>query len=125
MTIMLFARSLWYEICILVCLTLSALVFALQGCKTKEEKAASKALVSAKQGAALAQFKLGKRYASGEGVVEDMVYAYMWVNFADSQGLGSTTSEYKSKLVKLMTLSQIETAEKLTVECKQKAYKNC
>jgi len=84
MTIMLFARSLWYEICILVCLTLSALVFALQGCKTKEEKAASKALVSAKQGAALAQFKLGKRYASGEGVVEDMVYAYMWVNFADS-----------------------------------------
>lgn len=64
-------------------------------------------------------------YASGIGVAEDKVYAYMRVNFADLQGLGSTASEYKSKLVKLMTLSQIETAEKLTVECKQKAYKDC
>lgn len=110
---------------ILVCLTLSAFVFTLQGCKTKEEKAASKALISAERGAALAQFKLGKMYASGEGVVKDMVYAYMWVNFADKQGLGATASDYKSELVKLMDPSQIDAAEKLAIECKKKIYKDC
>ena len=110
---------------ILVCVTLSALVFALQGCKTKQEKAASKALISAERGAALAQFKLGKMYANGEGVAKDMVYAYMWVNFADMQGLGATASDFKSELVKIMDPSQIDAAEKLAVECKNKIYKDC
>jgi hypothetical protein len=42
---------------ILMYLALFTLVFTLQGCKTKEEKAASKALVSAEQGVALAHFQ--------------------------------------------------------------------
>jgi len=108
-----------------ICLILFALVFVLQGCKTKAESAAAKALTSAEQGAALAQFKLGKMYASGEGVVEDKIYAYMWVNFADIQGLGKSASEFKSELVKQMTPTQIAAAEKLSLECKNKGYKDC
>ncbi|QMU60843.1 MAG: hypothetical protein GKR92_03700 [Gammaproteobacteria bacterium] len=108
-----------------ICIALFALVFVIQGCKTKEEKAANKALLSAEQGAALAQFKLGKMYASGEGVPEDKLYAYMWVNAADIQGLGDSASEYKSELVKQMTPTQIEAAEKLYAECKEKSYKSC
>lgn len=108
-----------------ICLVLSISVLFLTGCKTKEEKAASKALISAEQGAALAQYKLGKMYATGEGVAKDMIYAYMWVNFSDIQGLGEKASEYKSELAKQMTAPQIEEAEKLSTICKEKGYKDC
>ena len=106
-------------------LALIALLFVLQGCKTKEEKAVAKALISAEQGAALAQFKLGKMYATGEGVAQDNVYAYMWVNAADIQGLGDSATEYKAELVSKMDASQIDAAEKLYAECKEKHYKGC
>lgn len=108
-----------------ILITLSTLVLILSSCKTPEEKAANKALVSAEQGAALAQYKLGKMYATGEGVIKNMTYAHMWVNFADTQGLGDTASEYKNELEKQMTPSQIEEAEKLAEECKVKGYKDC
>jgi len=110
---------------LLTFLVLFTLVVTFQGCKTKAEKAASKALISAEQGAALAQFKLGKMYATGEGVEADMVYAYMWVDSADGQGLGSTASEYKNELAKQMTTDQITAAEELLEECKEKGYKDC
>ncbi len=109
----------------LFCLVFFSLVVTLQSCKTKEEAAASKALNSAEQGAAIGQFKLGKMYASGEGVEQDNVYAYMWVNSAVIQGLGDSANEFKNELVKQMTPTQIAAAEKLTIECKSKGYKSC
>jgi TPR repeat protein len=110
---------------LLIYLVLFSFVMVLQGCKTKEENAANKALLSAEQGAAIGQFKLGKMFASGEGVEQDNVYAYMWVHAAAIQGLGVTANKYKSELVKLMNPSQIEAAEKLYTECKGKHYKSC
>lgn len=110
---------------LIISLVLFVLILAIQGCKTKAEKAAGKALISAEQGAALAQFKLGKMYATGEGVAEDKIYAYMWVDSADSQGLGSTATEYKSELEKQMTAEQIDVAKNLLVECKEKGFKSC
>ena len=104
---------------------LIALIFSLQGCKTKEEKAASKALISAEQGAAIAQLKLAKMYASGKGVPQDNIYAYMWVSFADEQGLGDSASEFKNKVMSQMSESEIETASKLAQACKTKGYKDC
>ena len=108
-----------------ICIALLALLFVLQGCKTKEEKAAHKALISAKQGAALAQFRLGKMYANGEGVAENKIYAYMWVNAADIQGLGNSATEYKAELAKKMNAEEIEVAEKLYSDCKEKRYEDC
>lgn len=110
---------------LLICLVLFSLVVVFQGCKTKAESAAAKALNSAEQGAAIGQFKLGKMYASGEGVEQDNVYAYMWVNSAVIQGLGDSANEFKNELVKQMTPTQVAAAEKLTIECKSKGYKEC
>lgn len=108
-----------------ICFVLITLVIVLQGCKTKEENAAHKALMSAEQGAAIGQFKLGKMYATGSGVVEDKVVAHMWVNAAVVQGLGATAAEYKADLEKQMSAEQIAAADKLYVECKAKHYKGC
>lgn len=107
------------------CIILFSFIVALQGCKTKEEAAASKALNSAEQGAAIGQFKLGKMYAKGEGVELNNVYAHMWANAAVVQGLGDSANELKISLEKKMTASEIEAAEKLYNECKNKSYKSC
>lgn len=108
------------------CYACSVLILvALTGCKTKAEKDMQKALISAEQGAAIAQFRLGKMYATGEGIPQNLEYAYMWVNFADSQGLGDTAKAYKSELVKQMTAAQIKSAEKLSVACRDQSYKDC
>ena len=106
-------------------IVLLTFVFTLQGCKTKEEKAASKALISAEQGAAMAQLKLARMYANGEGVPQDNVYAYMWVGFADEQGLGKSASEFKNKVMSQMTASQIAAGDKLAQNCKKNGYKDC
>ena len=99
-------------------LMLFILVLILLGCKSQTE-------LSAEQGAALAQLKLGKMYDKGEGVKEDKVYAYMWMNLAMNQGLGSTASDHKDEVAKQMTSAQIEEAEKLSIECKKKSYRDC
>ena len=110
---------------LLVCILTSPLVIILHGCKTKEEAAASKALNSAEQGAAIGQFRIAKMYANGEGVEQDNVYAYMWVNAAVIQGLGESANEFKKELAKKMTASQIEAADSLYIDCKNQSYKNC
>ena len=109
----------------LTCLILISFIVVLQSCKTKAEKAASKALISAEQGAAIAQFRLGKMYAAGEGVAEDKIYAYMWGSFAVEQGLGDTANEFINGLKKQMSQTQIAAAEDLATECKEKGYKDC
>ncbi len=101
-----------------IIIALSAFVFMLQGCKSQTE-------TTAEQGQALSQLKLGKMYFKGEGMPENKVYAYMWTNLAMKQGLGSTASEYLNDISAQMTTSQIEEAEKISIERKKKSYKNC
>jgi len=108
-----------------IVLAILAFSFTFQGCKTKEEKAANKALISAEQGAAIAQLRLARMYASGEGVPQDNEYAYMWASFADEQGLGASASEFKNKVMSQMTASQMEAGNKLIQDCKKKGYKDC
>ena len=40
----------------------------------------------AKKGNAIAQYNLGVLYYTGEGVIQDNVYAHMWWNIAASSG---------------------------------------
>ncbi|MFK7816904.1 MAG: hypothetical protein AB8B92_11275 [Gammaproteobacteria bacterium] len=110
---------------LLITLLMFLSLVVVQGCKTKEEAAASKALNSAEQGAAIGQLKLGKMYAAGEGVEQDNIYAYMWVSAAVIQGLGDSATDFKNELAKKMTASQIEIADNLYIECKKKSYKGC
>ena len=86
---------------------------------------------AAEQGYALAQSGLGLMYATGEGVPEDAVYAYMWANIAAS---GSGEVKEKNRLLRdhvlnlveqKMTSSQLARARKLARECVRKQYKDC
>ena len=70
---------------------------------------------AADQGNAAAQFNLGVMYSSGEGVPEDLVQAYSWINLAAAKGYNKA-SEGKEILVKDMTSSQIEEAQRLSRE---------
>jgi TPR repeat protein len=101
-----------------ICLSLYTLVFVLIGCKSKTE-------ISAEQGHAVGQYNFGKMYATGDGVPENKIYAYMWVSLAAAQGLGDNAIKYKDEIAKQMTPSQIEEAERLSIECKGKGYKDC
>ena len=72
--------------------------------------------LSAEQGNARAQYSLGERYAFGDGVIQDMVYAHMWANISASNGekqseVWYASVELKYYLTKKMTPSQIEEAQ--------------
>ena len=69
----------------------------------------------AEQGNATAQFNLGLMYASGEGVPEDDVTAYAWLNIAAAQGQ-SSANEGREHVAKHMTQSQVAKAQKLSRE---------
>ena len=71
--------------------------------------------LAAEQGDANAQYILGLMYANGEGVPEDDVTAYAWLNIAAAQGQ-SSANEGKEHVAKLMTQSQVAKAQKLARE---------
>ena len=69
--------------------------------------------LAAEQGDATAQSNLGLMYARGEGVPEDNVLAYMWLNLAAAQG-GEGAKTAKDILVERMTREQITEAQRLS-----------
>jgi hypothetical protein len=69
----------------------------------------------AEQGNANAQVRLGWMYATGEGVPEDVVLAYMWANLAAAQG-SSAAPSVKIIIEERMTREQIDEAQRLSRE---------
>ncbi len=114
-------------------LSLLVMMIFLSGCSSPEEMAAkkaekdaSKALVSAQNGAAISQLKIGNAYHTGDGISQDNKYAYMWVSLAVGQGLGATAEESLRKITADMTPSEVEEAKKLAFICKnEKGYRDC
>ena len=80
--------------------------------------------LAAEQGNSSAQGNLGVMYAFGNGVIKDYVRAHMWGNIAFSIG-GPDKGEVRDFVEKKMTLSQLENAQKLALECIRKKYKGC
>ena len=78
----------------------------------------------AKQADADAQFNLGLMYALGTGVIQDNVYAHMWLNIAASSG-DKDAVKNRDIVAKRMTPADISTAQKLARECASKKYKGC
>jgi|TARA_Y100000031_G_scaffold108637_1_gene119510 hypothetical protein len=72
----------------------------------------------------MSQTSLGFMYGTGQGVIQDNVYAHMWWNIAASQGY-KDAMENRDIVAKHMSPSQIETAKKLARECVRKNYKGC
>ena len=83
-----------------------------------------KLLIFARQGNAYAQYNLGSLYAEGQGVTQDNIYAYMWLDIAASQG-GRDAREKRDMVAKNMTPSQIEIAHERALECMRKKYEGC
>ena len=73
----------------------------------------------AEQGDAKAQNTLGYMYNKGQGVPQDYVLAYMWINLAATQG-GKFAVQNRDIAAKKMTSEQIAEAEILAREWKPK-----
>ena len=71
--------------------------------------------MAAEQGLAVAQVSLGVLYDRGEGVPEDLVYAYMWYNLSAAQG-NETAQNNKEIIEPRMTREQIAEAQRLSRE---------
>jgi TPR repeat protein len=76
------------------------------------------------QGDAEAQANLGFMYGTGNGVLQDNVYAHMWFNIAASN-LDADAVENRDIVAKKMMTGQIVKAQELARECVRKKYKDC
>jgi TPR repeat protein len=79
---------------------------------------------SAEQGVARAQFTLGLMYVTGQGVLQDNVYAHMWWNIAASTGHADATKN-RDIIAERMTAADISKAQELARECVKKQFKGC
>ena len=79
---------------------------------------------SAEQGHSSAQLNLGVMNGKGQGVLQDNVYAHMWLNIAASTETGDVIT-HRNKLAKEMTTEQLAEAQKLARECVKKKFKGC
>jgi len=61
------------------------------------------------------QYPLGRLYADGDGVREDVVVAYMWYNLAAAQGHENAQSN-KDRSESRMTRAQIAEAQRMSTE---------
>ena len=62
--------------------------------------------------------------ATGNGVIQDNVYAHMWWNIVASDGRKSAVKN-RNSVEEMMTPADISAANKLTRECVRKKYKGC
>ena len=67
----------------------------------------------------MAQFNLGIMYAKGQGVPEDPVRAYRWLNLAAAGGF-EPARKIRDLVKKLMTPQQIAEAQRMAREWYQK-----
>jgi TPR repeat protein len=73
----------------------------------------------AERGDAEAQYNLGFMYAVGQGVRQDFVRAYMWLDLAAAQGYPDAIS-YRDRVAANMTSDQLAEARRLAREWKPK-----
>ena len=79
---------------------------------------------AAEQGFEDAQFNLGVMYMNGQGVLQNNIYAYIWVNIAASSGNAGRV-KIRDIIAKKMKSADIIKAQKLARECVKKNYKGC
>ena len=80
--------------------------------------------LAAEQGHEEAQLNLGLMYGAGEGLVKNLVYAYMWMHISAFSGDARAIAGRK-RVAKVMTQSQLDLALVLALECVKKEYKSC
>jgi len=83
-----------------------------EGVRPNDKIAAKWYRLAAEQGHNYAQDTLGTMYFQGKGVPQDYIRAHMWFNLAASQG-NKLSRKKRNIIVKVMTPTQLETAQKL------------
>ena len=79
---------------------------------------------AAEQGYAYAQSALGRLFEFGRGSTQDLKVAYMWYSIAGA--LWDTDAHNdQGRVIKKMNVSEINLAQKLTITCINKNFKNC
>ena len=73
----------------------------------------------AEQGNTYAPGNLGVMYAKGQGVIEDHVFAHMWLNIAVLSG-NTKASKNRDVVAGWMTPADLSAAKKLARECVRK-----
>ena len=63
-------------------------------------------------------------YSSGQGVVQNNIYAHMWAQLAALNG-SKGGIKLKTIIAKQLTLSQLVNAQGLASECVRRHYKSC
>ena len=71
----------------------------------------------AEQGDAVAQYSLGAMYSAGQGVPQDYVSAYMWLNLAAAGGIDDA-AKGRDVVAEKMTPAQIAEAQRRAREWK-------
>jgi TPR repeat protein len=77
---------------------------------------------AAEAGYAIAQFNLGIMYYRGRGVRRDYVLAYVWFNVSAAQ---SSSAVARQNVARRMTPAQLTQAQKISLQCREQAFKNC
>ena len=80
--------------------------------------------LAAEQGKPEGQRQLGVMYTNGNGVIQHIVYAHMWLNIAASNGSKDAKAD-RDILAKRMSPLEISRAQDLAKECVIKKYKDC
>ena len=75
---------------------------------------------AADQGDAEAQSNLGVMYSEGQGLPQDYVQAFMWLDIAAAQNGGIRIKNNRDIVSERMTAAQIAEAQKLAREWKPK-----
>lgn len=78
----------------------------------------------AEQGDATAQYVLGLMYANGQGVIQDLVYAHMWLNIAAANGDKDAIAN-RDRAAGDLSSEALAEAQRLARECVAKNYKGC
>ncbi len=79
--------------------------------------------LAAEQGHAYAQSSLGWMYLDGRGVIQNYVFAHMWVNISISNG--SNSIGLRRMVARRVTAEQVAEAQALAHRCVKNNYKNC
>lgn len=77
--------------------------------------------LAAEKGDAPAQSNLGVMYGNGQGVIQDNVYAHMWLNVAASN-CDADAEKDRDIAAEKMTAADILKALELALDCMRKNY---
>ncbi len=70
------------------------------------------------------QYQLSKMFFNGWGIKKDIVKSFMWANISASQGYEKAIIK-RDNLITMLSNTEVQKAQKLSLDCFSKKFKNC